>query len=58
MRYKRENMILVGLIPGPHEPGHDINSFLKPLVTDLSKLWRGVNMNIESARCVKKFVVH
>ena len=54
MRYKRENMILVGLIPGPHEPGHDINSFLKPLVTDLSKLWRGVNMNIESARCVKK----
>ena len=54
LRYKRENMILIGLIPGPHEPRHDINSFLKPLVNDLTKLWRGVNMNIASMQCVKK----
>lgn len=27
-RNKLENVILVGLIPGPHEPGHDFNSLL------------------------------
>ena len=35
MRSKRENTILVHLIPGPNEPRHDINSFLKPFVCDL-----------------------
>ena len=29
-RFKRENVILFGLIPGPHEPSLSINSFLKP----------------------------
>lgn len=29
------------------------NSFLKPLVNDLRKFWRGVNMKIESTHCVK-----
>lgn len=32
LRYKRENILLVGIIPGPHEPSHDINSYLDPLV--------------------------
>ena len=32
LRYKRENVLLVGIIPGPHEPSHDINSYLDPLV--------------------------
>lgn len=27
-RFKRENLLLVGLIPGPHEPALTINSFL------------------------------
>ena len=31
IRYKPENMLLIGLIPGPKEPDHDINSFLNPL---------------------------
>ena len=48
IRYKRENAILVGLIPGPSEPRHDMNSFLKPLVDDLMKCWQGVDMNIAS----------
>ena len=48
IRYKRENMILVGLIPGPHEPERSINTFLKPLVEDLQKLWIGVNFNVHS----------
>lgn len=52
-RYKRENVILVGLIPGPHEPGKNINTFIKPLVDDLMKFWDGVEMNIASLNCKK-----
>ena len=44
LRYKRENMLLVGVIPGPHEPSLHINSFLEPLVDELLKLWNGVEM--------------
>lgn len=35
VRYNQENVILVGLIPGPHEPSHDINTYLSPLVNEL-----------------------
>ena len=53
-RFKQENTILVGLIPGPHEPSRDINTFLRPLVDDLLKLWEGVDMRIASINCTKK----
>lgn len=39
LRNKKENIILVGLIPGPHEPCLTINSYLRPLVTELNQLW-------------------
>ena len=42
MRYRQENTLLLGVIPGPHEPKLHINSFLQPLVDDLLKLWNGV----------------
>ena len=29
-RFKPENVFLVGVIPGPHEPKHNINSYLQP----------------------------
>lgn len=32
LRYKRRNLLLIGIIPGPAEP-KDINTFLEPLVT-------------------------
>ena len=38
-RFKPENVLLVGIIPGPHEPRHNINSYLKPLVAELNILW-------------------
>lgn len=39
-RYKIENMFLVGIIPGPHEPSvHQINHLLRPLVDDLRDFW-------------------
>ena len=38
-RFKRQNVFLVGIIPGPSEPKMNINSFLKPLVDELIVLW-------------------
>ena len=41
-RFKPENVIIVGIIPGPKEPKGNINSFLKPLVDELIDFWDGV----------------
>ena len=38
-RYKKENMIIAGIIPGPDEPTKDINGYLEPLVSELVTLW-------------------
>jgi len=35
-RFKLENVMLVGIIPGPHEPKLTINSYLQPLVAELN----------------------
>ena len=43
-RYKWENMILIGLIPGPKEPKYTINSYLFPLVKELQEFWSGVQI--------------
>ena len=40
--FKPENVIIVGIKPGPKEPKVDINSFLKPLVDELIDFWNGV----------------
>ena len=37
-RFKVENILLVGCIPGPAEPKLNINSFLSPLVDELMEL--------------------
>ena len=37
LRYKRKNMLLLGIIPGPSEP-KEINTFLLPLVEELKEL--------------------
>ena len=41
-RVKQENILLVGLIPGPTEPKLSVNYFLKPLVDELLELLDGV----------------
>ena len=38
-RYKEENIILVGILPGPKEPQLTINSYLSPLVEELKDSW-------------------
>ena len=44
--YKTENIILVGVIPGPTEPEKIINSYLKPLIYELNHAWlHGVSSN-------------
>jgi hypothetical protein len=44
-RFKVENVIVVGLMPGPHEPNEQtINHFLAPMVDELQQLWQGVSM--------------
>ena len=53
VRNKQEYTVLVGLIPGPHEPRHDVNAFLDPFVTDLKRYWNGVELNVASLRCRK-----
>ena len=51
-RYVSENIILVGIIPGPHEPSKNINSYLAPLVDDLKQLWHGVIMQLQGSQVV------
>ena len=43
-RFLQENIILIGIIPGPKEPSLHINSFLRPLVDELKQLWVGVRL--------------
>lgn len=44
-RMKFSNIVLAGVIPGPHEPNDDqIQNFLKPLVDELLVLYNGVIM--------------
>lgn len=40
-RYKIENIILIGIIPGPKEPSLTINSYLVPLVLELQDAYKG-----------------
>ena len=45
LRYKKANMILVAIIPGPREPKLTMNSFLYPLEQELKELWKGVSIS-------------
>jgi hypothetical protein len=47
-RYKMNNIILVGMMPGPNEP-KDVNPFLQPLVEELNKLYVGIGVRNSSA---------
>ena len=47
-RYLQENLILVGLLPGPSEPKSTMNSYLAPLIEELHELWQGVVISVNS----------
>ncbi|OAD72412.1 hypothetical protein PHYBLDRAFT_102112, partial [Phycomyces blakesleeanus NRRL 1555(-)] len=45
VRFKKENVILVGLMPGPKEAKtSEINLYRRPLVDKLEKLYKGVRV--------------
>ena len=56
VRFKRENIIIVGIIPGPSEPSLTLNTYLSPLISDLLSLWHGVSFTthdsgVQTVRC-------
>lgn len=55
--FKRNNVILLGLIPGPEEPKHDINTFLDPLVKELSSFWTGVTVQVHNGSTIVHDVI-
>ena len=61
LRYKRENIIIVGIIPGPSEPKLTMNSYIMPLVQDLKEFWIGVNISCEhltlNTLCIRAAVI-
>lgn len=49
-RFKPENAILVGIIPGPKEPSnHQINHYLQPMVDELKMLYHGQHIRVTGA---------
>ena len=58
MRFRRENVLIVGIIPGPSEPSHNINSYLEPLIEDLKSLWKGVTVNLSGKQVTIRHALH
>ncbi|MES9883515.1 MAG: hypothetical protein ABW185_21860 [Sedimenticola sp.] len=52
LRFKRENIMIAGIIPNlDKEPS--LHNFLEPLVAELQHLWKGVRMNVEARTTTK-----
>ncbi|XP_042418214.1 uncharacterized protein LOC122006686 [Zingiber officinale] len=49
----KENLMLTLLIPGPKQPGNDIDVYLEPLVEDLKELW---DIGVETYDAFSKLV--
>jgi hypothetical protein len=46
IRFKRENMLILGILPGPNEANlHKINHYLSPIVDELKLLWQGIMLD-------------
>jgi hypothetical protein len=49
VRFKKENMLILGLLPGPAEVKlHHINHYLAPIVDVLLELWHGYDLPVLS----------
>ena len=57
-RFKSENVILVGIMPGPKEPKLNMNSYLQPIVSELTKLFGGVSMLLNGTHFHVKALLH
>ena len=47
-RYKKENVIVLGILPAFNKEPASLNTFLKPIVDELKVLWKGIRINTES----------
>ena len=47
--FKRENVIIVGVIPAPSKEPSSLNSFLDPLVDELNASWHGLKVKTKKA---------
>lgn len=57
IRFNPENVIIVGIIPGPKEPELVINSFLKPFVDELLLFWDGVYLKENQEDTLYRFAL-
>ena len=57
IRYKQENVIIIGVIPGPHEPKKHLNSYLGPVVAELQELYTGQWFDTSTSRQFIKCVL-
>ena len=57
IRLKWENILIVGIIPGPKETNYNVNTFLKPLVDDLLVFWDGVWLQENATTALYKFAL-
>jgi len=56
-RFKTENMLLLGLLPGPHEVRlHSINYYLAPIIDELLILWNGGRLPATQNRPEGKYI--
>lgn len=53
VRYKPENSLLVGIHPGPSEAHYSINSYLRPLFTELEEAW-SVGFTVSWSQCLTR----
>jgi len=56
-RFKWENVIVLGVIPGPKEPSKTINSFLRHHVEELLNFWEGVVLSENGNPCLYKMAL-
>lgn len=55
LRFKPENMLVVGILPGPGEPNaYQLSNYIKPLVDELLELWNpGITVPGEDGNDIK-----
>ena len=57
IHFKRQNILVVGIVPGPNEPSGDINTYLEPLICDMEKLWEGVTIKVVFVKTKKQKLI-
>ena len=57
LRFIRENIIIVGIMPGPSELKKNINTYLRPMIDELLTLWKGVAIEVNGKQITIRVAV-